>query len=82
MKKSELRQIIKEEIEKIISEIKVKNPSIKKFYSRDYIKQQYPDEVAQIEQDIEDEHPNIWDLYTSLETPEETDDFIQRFRNV
>jgi hypothetical protein len=55
-----------------------------KFYSRDYVKQKYGDKSKEIEINIEDEednNPNIWDLYTSLETAKETDDFIKGFIN-
>lgn len=53
-----------------------------KFYSRDYVAQKYGPKAKEIEANIEDEedsNPNIWDLYTSLETPEETDDFVQGY---
>jgi hypothetical protein len=55
-----------------------------KFYSRDYVGQKYGDKAKEIEANIEDEmdnNPNIWDLYTSLETAKETDDFIKGFIN-
>ena len=55
-----------------------------KFYSRNYIKQKYKAKAKKIEDNIEDEmdnNPNIWDLYTSLETPKEVDDFIKGFIN-
>ena len=55
-----------------------------KFYSRDYVKQKYGDKAEEIEANIEDEednNPNIFDLYTSLETAEETDDFVKGFIN-
>ena len=55
-----------------------------KFYSRNYIKQKYKAKVKEIEDNIEDEmdnNPNIWDLYTSLETPKEVDNFIKGFLN-
>jgi hypothetical protein len=54
------------------------------FYSRDYVERTYPDKVKEIEGNIEDEedrNPNIWDLYTSLETPEEVEDFIKDYIN-
>lgn len=54
------------------------------FYSRDYVEQTYPDKVKEIEGNIEDEedrNPNIWDLYTSLETPEEVEDFVKDYIN-
>ena len=53
-----------------------------KFYSRDYVTQKYGDKAKEIEdniQDEEDNNPNIWDLYTSLETAEETDEFVKGF---
>jgi hypothetical protein len=51
-----------------------------KFYSRDYVKTKF-DEVKTkyIEQNIDDEGSNMWDLYTSLDTPEEVDEFIKGF---
>jgi len=55
-----------------------------KFYSRNYIKQKYKAKAKEIEDNIEDEmdnNPNIWDLYTSLETPKEVDNFIKGFIN-
>ena len=55
-----------------------------KFYSRNYIKQKYKAKAKEIENNIEDEmdnNPNIWDLYTSLETPKEVDNFIKGFLN-
>jgi hypothetical protein len=55
-----------------------------KFYSRDYVKQKYSDKAKEIEANIEDEennNPNIWDLYTSLETAKEVDDFVKGFIN-
>ena len=55
-----------------------------KFYSRNYIKQKYKAKAKEIEDNIEDEmdnNPNIWDLYTSLETPKEVDNFIKGFLN-
>lgn len=55
-----------------------------KFYAPDYVAQKYGDKAKEIEQNIEDEednNPNIWDLYTSLETPEEVDNFIKGFIN-
>jgi hypothetical protein len=48
------------------------------------VAQKYGDEAKEIEQNIEHEeenNPNIWDLYTSLETPEEVEDFIKGFKN-
>ena len=53
-----------------------------KFYSRDYVTQKYGNKAKEIEdniQDEEDNNPNIWDLYTSLETPKETDEFVSGF---
>jgi hypothetical protein len=58
--------------------------STDKFYAPDYVAQKYGDEAKEIEQNIGDEeenNPNIWDLYTSLETPEEVEDFIKGFKN-
>jgi hypothetical protein len=52
------------------------------FYSRDYVEQIYGDKAKEIEDNIKDEedyNPNIWDLYTSLETAEEVDDFVKGF---
>ena len=65
-----------------LTEIKVESKYKAKFYSRDYIKQKYGDKAKEIEANIEDEednNPNIWDLYTSLETAKEVDDFIKGF---
>ena len=33
----------------------------------------------EIEDNIEDENPNVWDMYTSLETPEEVDEFVSGY---
>ena len=55
-----------------------------KFYAPDYVTQKYGKEAKEIEDNIHDEedsNPNIWDLYVSLETPEEVDDFIEGFRS-
>ena len=52
-----------------------------KFYSRSYVSQKYGDRAKEIEHNIEDENPNVWDMYTSLETPEEVDDFVSGFLN-
>ena len=60
------------------------NLNEEKFYSRNYIKQKYKAKAKKIEDNIEDEmdnNPNIWDLYTSLETPKEVDNFIKGFIN-
>lgn len=54
------------------------------FYAPSYVAQKYGDRAKEIEANIEDEeeaNPNIWDLYTSLQTPEETDEFIKGFIN-
>ena len=76
-----MKQILSEEFRRIqkLAGIITEN----KFYAPDYVAQKYSDEAKEIEQNIEDEeenNPNIWDLYTSLETPEEVDDFIKGFR--
>jgi hypothetical protein len=50
-----------------------------KFYAPIYVAKKYGSKAKEIEnniQDEEDNNPNIWDLYTSLETPEETDEFV------
>jgi len=50
-----------------------------KFYAPSYVAKKYGSKAKEIEdniQDEEDNNPNIWDLYTSLETPEETDEFV------
>jgi hypothetical protein len=55
-----------------------------RFYAPNYVKQKYGDKASEIENNIHDEednNPNIWDLYTSLESPEEVDDFVQGFIN-
>ncbi len=55
-----------------------------RFYSRDYVAQKYGDKAKEIETNIEDEednNPNVWDLYTSLETPQEVDDFVKGYMN-
>ncbi len=76
-----MKQILSEEFRRMqkLAGIITEN----KFYAPDYVAQKYSDEAKEIEQNIEDEeenNPNIWDLYTSLETPEEVDDFIKGFR--
>ena len=51
-----------------------------KFYAPTYITQKYGAAKAkEIEANIEDEGANTWDLFTSLETPKEVDDFIGGF---
>jgi hypothetical protein len=51
-----------------------------KFYSRDYVKTKFGEvKTKYIEQNIDDEGSNMWDLYTSLDTPEEVDEFIKGF---
>jgi hypothetical protein len=50
-----------------------------KFYSRDYVSQKYGNKAKEIEDNIEDENPNVWDMYTSLETPEEVDEFVSGY---
>ncbi|MBM3204040.1 hypothetical protein FJZ55_09085 [Candidatus Woesearchaeota archaeon] len=55
-----------------------------KFYAPSYVAQKYGSKAKEIEANIEDEednNPNIWDLYTSLETAEETDEFVKGFMN-
>jgi len=55
-----------------------------KFYSRDYVTQKYGDKAKEIEDNIHDEednNPNVWDLYTSLETADEVDNFVKGFMN-
>jgi hypothetical protein len=55
-----------------------------RFYAPNYVKQKYGNKASEIENNIHDEednNPNIWDLYTSLESPEEVDDFVQGFIN-
>ena len=55
-----------------------------KFYSRDYVTQKYDDKAKEIEDNIHDEednNPNIWDLYTSLETADEVDNFVKGYMN-
>ena len=55
---------------------------VTRFYAPDYVEKKYgKEEAKEIEQNIEDEGNNTWDLYLSLETPEEVEDFIQGFRN-
>jgi hypothetical protein len=76
------KQIISEEFRRMqkLAGIIIEN----KFYAPDYVAQKYGDKAKEIEQNIEDEednNPNIWDLYTSLETPEEVDNFIKGFIN-
>ena len=75
------KQIISKEFKKMQ---KLAGLNERKFYSRDYVKQKYGDKAKEIEANIEDEednNPNIFDLYTSLETAEETDDFVKGFIN-
>jgi len=55
-----------------------------KFYAPSYVAQKYGSKAKEIEDNIEDEkdnNPNIWDLYTSLETEKETDEFVKGFMN-
>ena len=55
-----------------------------KFYAPDYVAKKYGDKAKEIEANIEDEednNPNIWDLYTSLETADEVDNFVKGFMN-
>jgi hypothetical protein len=58
------------------------NLNEERFYAPNYIIQKYGvDKAKEIETNIEDEGANTWDLFTSLETPREVDDFIQGFIN-
>jgi hypothetical protein len=51
-----------------------------RFYAPDYIAQKYgANKAKEIEANIEDEGDNMWDLYTSLETSQEVDNFIDGF---
>jgi hypothetical protein len=51
-----------------------------RFYAPTYIVQKYGETKAkEIEANIEDEGANTWDLFTSLETPQEVDNFIGGF---
>jgi hypothetical protein len=51
-----------------------------RFYAPTYIVQKYgADKAKEIEANIEDEGANTWDLFTSLETPQEVDNFIGGF---
>ena len=51
-----------------------------RFYAPDYIAQKYgADKAKEIEANIEDEGANMWDLYKSLETSQEVDNFIGGF---
>jgi hypothetical protein len=51
-----------------------------RFYAPDYIAQKYgADKAKEIEANIEDEGANMWDLYKSLETSQEVDNFIDGF---
>lgn len=55
-----------------------------KFYAPSYVAKKYGSKAKEIEDNIEDEkdnNPNIWDLYTSLETEKETDEFVKGFMN-
>ena len=66
------------------SEYRESQMNEEKFYAPNYVAQKYGDKAKEIEKNIEDEednNPNIWDLYTSLETPEEVNDFVQGFIN-
>jgi len=60
---------------------------VNEFYAPNYIIDKYGEEkTKEIEQNIFDAeeaegNPNLYDLYTSLSTPEETEDFIQGFIN-
>lgn len=51
-----------------------------RFYAPTYIVQKHgADKAKEIEANIEDEGANTWDLFTSLETPQEVDNFIGGF---
>jgi hypothetical protein len=51
-----------------------------RFYAPTYIVQKYgTNKAKEIETNIEDEGANMWDLFTSLETPQEVDNFIGGF---
>lgn len=56
-----------------------------RFYAPSYIVQKYGEEKAkEIEHNIFDAeemegNPNLWDLFTSLQTPQEVDEFVQGF---
>jgi hypothetical protein len=51
-----------------------------RFYAPTYIVQKHgADKAKEIEANIEDEGANTWDLFTSLETPQEVDNFIDGF---
>jgi hypothetical protein len=58
------------------------------FYAPDYIVQKYgEDKAKKIEQNIFDaeemeNNPNLWDLFTSLETPQEVDEFIKGYTSI
>jgi hypothetical protein len=55
-----------------------------KFYAPSYVASKYGNKAKEIEDNIHDEednNPNIWDLYTSLETEKETDEFVKGFMN-
>lgn len=71
------KQIISEEFKRMQKLAGLINEQT--FYSRDYVEQTYGDKAKEIEDNISDEGPNIWDLYTSLETAEEVDDFVKGF---
>lgn len=47
------------------------------FYAPSYLKKKYPNNYKEIEEDIDEMGPNAWNLFTSLESPEEVEDFIQ-----
>lgn len=59
-----------------------------RFYAPDYIVQKYgEDKAKEIEQNIFDaeemeNNPNLWDLFTSLETPQEVDEFIKGYTSI
>jgi hypothetical protein len=54
--------------------------NLDRFYAPTYIAQKYgADKAKEIEANIEDEGANMWDLYKSLETSQEVDNFIDGF---
>jgi hypothetical protein len=83
------RTTLAEHFEPFIKETMVKTLSEEegtgKFYAPSYIAQKYGAEKAkEIEQNIFDaeeseNNPNLWDLFTSMESAEEVDDFVKDF---
>jgi len=69
---------------RLTTNAKAQEVAEEKFYAPDYIAQKYGNKAKEIEQNIHDaeeaeNNPNLWDHFTSLETPGEVDDFIQGF---